>query len=255
MTGFSDVDASGRADSLATYLRTADDGLAAMKAYMAFAAHRAVTKQRVVDIGCGLGHDLDRLDALGMLPIGVDSSAEMLGRAVSERRVAAPLIRADAGRLPFASGSIDGCRVERVLQHVSDPDSVVAEAARVLRRRGFVAVFEPDYTTFRVESDLASEGTTPARFLRVRHPDIGGRLASMLEGHGFTVHDVVTESSRGYSLSRLPIDAPAVLRRAVADGRTSSEVADRWLQEQWQRTEDGTFRARWDKVLVVGSRS
>ena len=254
MSGFSDVDASGSAESLAAYLESADVGLAAMKSYMAFAARRAVGSQRVVDIGCGLGHDLDRLAALGMVPIGVDASAEMLGRASARPAMTAPVVRADAARLPFASASIDGCRIERTLQHVETPDAVVAEAARVLRPGGFVAAFEPDYTTFRVDSAVASDGAIPARCLRVRHPDIGGRMPAMFERHGFVIDDIVTESSRGYALNDLPIDARSVLHRAVTDGRVLPDVVERWLGEQEQMTEDGTFRARWDKVLIVGRR-
>lgn len=254
MSGFSDVDASGTADSLAAYLRSADVGLAAMKSYMAFAAHRAVASQRVVDIGCGLGQDLDRLSALGMVPLGIEPSAEMLERARSERGVTSRLVRADGAQLPLASRSIDGCRIERVLQHVDEPESVLAEVSRVLRSDGFLAVFEPDYTTFRVDSEVIPDGAVPARLLRVRHPDIGHRLGELIERHDFEIDDVVTESSRGYSLSRLPIDASAVLHRAVTDGRAAFDVVEAWLDEQRKRTEDGTFRARWDKVLVVARR-
>ena len=254
MSGFSDVDASGAADRLIAYLDATDAGLAAMKAYLAAAAARAVPGGIVLDVGCGVGHDLSRLAALGLTAAGVDTSAVMLSAA--RRRPAANgarLAQADGARLPFRTGSVDGCRVERVLQHVADPAAVVGELRRVLRPGGFVAVFEPDYRTFRVESAVVPDGSLPAAALRVRHPAVGGALVELLEDVGFRIDDVVTESSFGYSVDRLPVASATVLERAVAEGRLDARTAEQWADEQRRRTADGTFRARWDKVLVVAS--
>jgi hypothetical protein len=79
-------------------------------------------------------------------------------------------------------------------------------------------------------------------------------MVDVFEQAGFVIDDVVTESSRGYSLRRLPVDVHAVLRRAVTDGRVQADRVQAWLREQEQRSEDGRFRASWDKVLVVGHR-
>ncbi|HVF33030.1 MAG TPA: methyltransferase domain-containing protein [Acidimicrobiales bacterium] len=234
------------------YLDATDAGLAASKAYVAAAAARAVGSGGVVlDLGCGLGHDLARLEAAGLTAIGLDTSAVMLGVARRRRGPSDRLVQADGAGLPFASGSLDGCRIERVLQHVEQPEAVVAEVRRVLRPGGFVAIFEPDYLTFRVESDVVPDGSLPASMLRVRHPAVGGRLVGLLSDAGFRIEDVVTESSRGYSVDLLPIALDLVLTRAVADGRLDGSLAARWTDEQRRRTSAGTFRARWDKVLVI----
>ena len=254
MSDFSDVDASARVTALVSYLDATDTGLAAMKAYMAAAAARALGNGVIIDLGCGVGHDLIRLAGAGARPIGVDSSVEMLARCRERCGSSVPLTRADGAQLPFARGSLDGCRMERVLQHVDAPEAVVAELARVLRPGGFLAVFEPDYTTFRVQSDGASDESIPARFVAARHPAIGGQLVALLQANGFRIDDVVTESSRGYSLARLPANAATLLQRAVADGRLPADAATRWLEEQEARLRAGTFRASWDKVLVVASR-
>ena len=255
MSGFSNVDASGGVDHLVSYLNATDAGLAAMKAYVAVAARRAVPDGVVLDLGCGVGHDLVRLDRAGVRPVGIDASAEMLARA---RRTAGgvPLVRADAGRIPFGDASLDGCRAERILQHVEEPGLVVAELARVLRSGGFLAVFEPDYSTFRVDSDDPDDASIPARLMRVRHPRIGADTAGMLESHGFAIDDIVTESSRGYSLDGrlLPVDVVSVVGRAVDDGRLDAGHARRWISEQQRRAATATFRAAWDKILVLGHR-
>ena len=252
MSAFSDVDASGAAERLIAYLDATDAGLAAMKSYVAAAAARAVPAGGLVlDLGCGVGHDLVRLDALGLTAVGIDTSGRML--ELARGRGGDRLAQADGAALPCRAGSIDGCRIERVLQHVATPALVVAEVRRVLRPGGFVAVFEPDYTTFVVESDVVPDGSLPAAMLRVRHPEIGGALVELLEAEGFRIDDVVTESSRGYAVDRLPIGTALVLERAVADGRLDADTAARWTEEQRRRTVAGTFRARWDKVLAVAS--
>lgn len=250
VSNFSNVDATGGVERLVSYLRATDAGLVAIKQYIAFTAGRMIRTGLVLDVGCGLGADLDRLEAVGLDAVGIDSSMEMLTRARDGalRTVA----RADAAFLPFGSRSFDGCRVERVLQHVADPTHVVGEIARVVRPGVFV--FEPDYSTFRVDSDVVPGGSLPAALLRVRHPGIGGEVAALLEHAGFQIDDVVTESSRGYHLDRLPIDVEAVLSRAVADGRCDGAIARRWLAEQQERSGSESFRARWDKVLVVATR-
>lgn len=254
MSDFSDVDASPDVEGLVSYLNATDVSAAAMKAYVVAAARRAVPGGVVLDLGCGVGHDLARLLAAGLHPLGVDSSSEMLAGARTRVGPRVPLTRADAAHLPFRDASLDGCRIERVLQHVEAPDAVVAEVARVLRPGGFLAVFEPDFTTFRVESDEFEHGEIPARLLRARHPSIGRHTVALVEAHGFEIDDVVTESSRGYHLDRLPVPAEGVVQRAVRDGRLDARLGTRWISEQRRRSATGRFRASWDKVLVVARR-
>jgi SAM-dependent methyltransferase len=253
MSDFSDVDVSANAERLIGYLDATDGGSAAIKSYIAAAARRAVTDGLVLDLGCGVGHDLRRLAELDVEAVGVDSSGVMLERARRALTNEPGLARADAAFLPFRDASFAGCRAERVIQHVSSPTVVIDEIARVLRPNGFAALFEPDFSTFRVASDTAAESFLSG-LLRVRHPAVGGDLFRLLEARGFEVDDVVTESSRGYSLDGLPVNAAAVVAAAVSDGRAEPETATRWLDEQRSRSTDGSFRGSWDKVLVVARR-
>jgi SAM-dependent methyltransferase len=249
MSDFSAVDASVDPTTLVRYLEATDAGLAAIKSYMTAAAAREMPAGgTVLDLGCGVGFDLARLEAAGLTALGIDPSAVMLDHA--RARTAAGLAQADGARLPFRTGSLDGCRIERVLQHVDDPTAVVVEVRRVLRPGGFFAVFEPDHTSFRVASDAGDDVLW--RALRARHKAIGAELPALLEAHGFVIDDVVTEASRGTSFDRLPVHATNVIRRAVIDGRLDDATAWSWLAEQRARTDAGTFRATWVKVLVIG---
>lgn len=224
-----------------------------MKSYMAAAAALHVPAGVVLDVGCGMGGDLARLDAQGLTGIGIDSSVSMLSTARSRFRL--PLVQGDAARLPLRDGSIDGCRIERVLQHVISPRVVVDEIARVVRPGGFVAAFDTDFRRYIVETDDEALADLPGAVMRARHPGVGGDLAALMTEAGFEIRNIVTELSHTSSFDRMPTDVRGSIARAVMEGALEQAAADRWIAEQERRTVAGSFRATWAKVLVTGTRS
>ena len=247
MSGFSDVDRSLRPDELLSYLDLTDSFMVAFKAYVAAAAGRYAPGGRVLDLGCGVGHDLVRLRDAGLTPVGLDPSHLALTRA---RSTGAPLVRGDGARLPFRDRVFDACRIERVLQHVASPAAVLDEVVRVVRPGGLVAVLEPDHSAMRVESD-AFPADLLARCVTVRHPAMGAQVADLLRERGCVIDDVVTELSFGYQLDGIPVSAERTTELAVHAGTLEAGLREAWLTEQRARSEAGTFRASWPKVLVV----
>jgi SAM-dependent methyltransferase len=255
---FSSVDASPDPAGLVAYLDTTALDLAAMKHYMTAATRRAVPGGLVVDVGCGPGHDATLLAAASLRPVGVDPSATMLATAANRLRqlgAPAPLVQADGRRLPFRAGSVDGCRIERVLQHVDDPDGVVAEIARVLRPGGLVTVFEPDWASLRFGDDGPDDRTVGRAVVTVRRPDVGARLGQLVAAHGLRILDRVAERSFAYAIEAHPLRLARVLERAVDGGRLDGAVAERWWARQQALDASGRFRAAWTKVLVVAERA
>src|SRR4029450_4447535 len=91
-------------------------GLGAMKQYIAGAHALRRPTQAILDIGCGVGHDLILLASLGVPCVGVDPSSVMLETATTRTRV--PLVRAVGEHLPFRDDAFAGCALERGLMHL-----------------------------------------------------------------------------------------------------------------------------------------
>jgi ubiquinone/menaquinone biosynthesis C-methylase UbiE len=89
----------------------------------------------VLDIGCGEGELASHLAAGAW--VGVDASAEMLAQAPE------PHHRADATAVPFPDASFGSLALLYVLYHLPHPALALAEARRVLRSGGLVAVAAP----------------------------------------------------------------------------------------------------------------
>jgi SAM-dependent methyltransferase len=252
MSQFSAADAAPDVAALEAYLDRTARSLGAMKHYV-LGAHLAAGTRVVLDIGCGVGHDLDLFARSGITAIGIEPSAAFAAtarqRTGSYHEVA--IVRARGEDVPIRDAAVDGCRIERVLQHVADPERVLREARRCVRPGGLLTVFEPDWTSMRVVSDRFDED---ARWLaNVRHPDIGAKLSEVVERAGAAVADVVEEHSIWHSLARaqVGINVEAALARRVQDGSMSQADATAWWNEQHRRDRDRVFRASVTKRLVV----
>jgi SAM-dependent methyltransferase len=106
--------------------------LAPLRAALAGAPGR-----ELADIGGGTGNYALALAAEGWRPVVVDRSPQMLAHA-GEKGLTT--IRADATRLPFAAESFDAVMLVSMLHHVDDPAQALAQAKRVLRPGGHLAV-------------------------------------------------------------------------------------------------------------------
>ena len=92
---------------------------------------------RVLEVGCGTGLILGRLARHARTACGIDLSPGML-RGARERGL--DVVLASATQLPFASNSFDLVCSFKVLAHVPDIRSALAEITRVTRPGGRMAL-------------------------------------------------------------------------------------------------------------------
>jgi ubiquinone/menaquinone biosynthesis C-methylase UbiE len=90
---------------------------------------------RLLDLGCGTGHQMAELRGRGFEVTGVDGSAEMLDHARANNPDA-EIHQADVSHLPLADGNFDYILCIEVLRYLKTPERCIAEMARVLRPGG-----------------------------------------------------------------------------------------------------------------------
>lgn len=94
---------------------------------------------RLLDLGCGIGHSYHLLEPRET--VGIDISAGALEGQDRETVVA------DMRDLPFADGEFSSVLSVQSLEHVPDPERVLAEVARVLEPDGVATFVTPNRLT------------------------------------------------------------------------------------------------------------
>jgi 2-polyprenyl-6-hydroxyphenyl methylase/3-demethylubiquinone-9 3-methyltransferase len=92
-----------------------------------------------LEVGCGGGILCEEIAAMGFETTGIDPSERSLHFAGEHSRQSGLNIRYDTGSgeaLPYGDNSFDVVFCCDVLEHVSDPNRVISEISRVLKRGG-----------------------------------------------------------------------------------------------------------------------
>ncbi|MGH2584337.1 MAG: methyltransferase domain-containing protein [Dehalococcoidia bacterium] len=245
---FQDVTQSMQPEALVRFLDAADqnDSVQAGKRTLTRLLE-PVDGQEILDVGCGLGHDVRRL-AREVGPrgrvVGVDKSEVMIAEA--RRRTAGDMPVAyhvgDATRLAFAGRTFDRCRAERVLMYLPDPAQAIAELVRVLRPGGRLALFELDYGAVLLDApDLDLTRRLETRFAESAPSGLLGRqLPRLLRTAGMVDVSVVPHAYM-VPLSVYQQVAAGPVAKAVTDGIVAADEVARWWQQVRATEEAGLF--------------
>jgi ubiquinone/menaquinone biosynthesis C-methylase UbiE len=217
--------------------------------------------RRLLDVGCGGGHALvaaaELVGPAGMV-VGIDASVTMAAAAQARAagRAHVAVVVADAQRLPFAADAFDGCRAERVLQHVPDPAAALAEMTRVTRAGGLVVVGDTDWGGWLLDApnDQVTHAVLQAAARRSRNPWIGRQLVGLFQQAGLDdlQVEVVTFPGTDFDWAASVHGLAAAVEQAVGSGTLTSRQAHVWLEDRRRAAGQGRFFSALPLVTVIG---
>jgi SAM-dependent methyltransferase len=229
---------------------------------------RIAPNQTILDVGCGPGTDtvpMAQIVGSKGFVIGVDYDLDMLRKAnqrAAEAGVKAWVkhLRVDAHSLPFHSSVFDACRGERVLQHVTDPEHVLAEMVRVTKPGGWVVVGEPDWASFAVDVPDPTLIDVERRLIRykadhlTRHGYIGRQLHRLFRQRGLGGLEIriITVPLTNLPIARRILVLDDTEDHAVAEGVLTTDELQRWRAALEQSSAAGEFFANCVGVMIAG---
>jgi ubiquinone/menaquinone biosynthesis C-methylase UbiE len=210
------------------------------------------TGDQVLDVGCGLGHEVRRLAQLagpqGRVA-GIDANPAMITEA---RRRGAGLALpisfevGDAHQVGLPDGSFDLCRTERVLRYVDRPEAVVAQMVRLTRSGGSVLAFDFDSDQTVVDAPDSALARRVADVLdaAVPHPWIGRQLFRLFREAGLrevrvVPHALCFSGAAGFGVYRRLNQG--TIDQAVQAGQLSASEAAAWWTGLERAGEAETF--------------
>ena len=180
----------------------------------------------LLDVGCGPGFLLAAARERGWRPIGIDLNGWAAAYAREELGLDARAVALDGAG--FSDATFDAVTMMDLIEHVPDPDVLVAGAVRLLRPGGVLAVLTPD------------AGSPVSRALGRRWPEVqrapehlvlfsARGLAALLGRHGLEVrarHSIGKETDVRTLVSDVAPAAPGI-SRALARAAERTGLAGR----------------------------
>jgi arsenite methyltransferase len=165
------------------------------------AALRLAPGESILDVGSGPGIlAAEMAAAIGPMGAvhGIDPSESML--AIARQREVAPdaapvaFISGEADALPFGDGSFDVVVATQVYEYVPDMPAALADAYRVLRPNGCLAVLDTDWDSivWRSGDDGRMRRVLSAWDEHLADPHLPRRLTGLMRDAGFEVTDCQT---------------------------------------------------------------
>jgi SAM-dependent methyltransferase len=202
----------------------------------------------LLEVGCGTGAVSRFLTTLrGAAHVtGVDPSPLFVERARElAEGLPADFLTGDGRALDFEDESFDAVVFHTALCHMPECERALAEAHRVLRPGGQVAVFDGDYVTITTARDAADplQGcAVAAREMLVHDPWLMRRLAPLLAGAGFSGgelrgHVYTSTTGTDYFLALVDRGADALAAR----GTIGPALAEALKAEGRARMDAGAF--------------
>jgi SAM-dependent methyltransferase len=192
--------------------------------------------QKLLDVGCGFGGTIQHIDATysGMDLTGLNIDARQLAAAEAQTKPSEGntigWVEADACQLPFEDNTFDRLLAVECIFHFPSREKFLAEAARVLKPGGYVAVsdFVPAMMFFgktpiwmavrpRIEKSYGTVGNVPLRGYKA----MGKRVGLQLD---------TTRNIRRNTLPTYPFLLKFFREQGSAEAQKTLIVGTRWMK-------------------------
>jgi ubiquinone/menaquinone biosynthesis C-methylase UbiE len=211
------------------------------KSYKSRAVSELAIRQgdAVLDLGCGPGADLPAFAAAagpsGQV-IGVDNDPAAV-RQASEHTAGLAQVdvrEGDVQALDLPAVSVDRIHTDRVLQHVTEPGTALAQARHVLRDGGIAVFAEPDWDTLVIDYPDLATARAYTRYVTdhvVRNATLGRQLARLASLTGFRAGKIIpiTAVFRDVRAADQVLGIQRVTSRAVNAQYLTPDTASQWL--------------------------
>ncbi len=199
-------------------------------------AGRVADGQRLLDVGCGFGGTIAQINAghrgMHLTGLNIDprqlAAAEAQTKAVNSNQIS--WVEGDACELPFEDNSFDRVLAVECIFHFPSRERFIAEAARVLKPGGYLAVsdFVPAVMWFgktpfwmairqRIAKSYGTLGTVPIRSYRA----MGKRAGLQLEAN---------RNIRKNTLPTYPFLINFFRQQGSEDAQKMMIVGTRWMK-------------------------
>lgn len=162
----------------------------------------------ILDLGCGTG--MDAINIADMLKgradvVGVDHDAALIEKAMADAadRENLRFIKGEAHQLFMEDQSVAGVRMERVVQHLIEPDQTFAEVHRVLQAEAPFVVVETIWNSLNLYSGMVDTEQKIRDYLvhtKVNNGFAGNTLTTDLARHAFKNISIDTYCMVAHSL-------------------------------------------------------
>ena len=226
------IDESSCAEDYAAYLEWLEaSGLMEKHRSILFEMLPLNSSDHILDAGCGLGAHCrvlaKRIGKEGSVT-GIDKSEVMIRSAremeLSEKGAPVQFDIGDVCELPYPANSFGGIISDRVFMHLERPMEALREFKRVLKPNGWVAIGEPDWSSFKIQPDSPqSRLLIEAQKSGFKNPAFGREISERLILAGFQVlqsHCLTYDVGR-YGLSWKMLNLDRAERRVLVEKKLS----------------------------------
>jgi SAM-dependent methyltransferase len=222
--------------------------------------------ERGLDIGCGIGIlacEMAREVGVEGRVVGLDNSPDMVAAAQDRARREGladrtSFVVGDAARPDFPDASFDFVSAVQVYLYVADIERALAEARRVLRAGGRLAIVDTDWDScvWLTGDRERHRRIMAARMREPAHPHLPTALPGLLQRSGMKlmtveVHPILNLRYERDSFSAGLIETtPKIVSRFGID----AAEAEAWVNDLKARTSDGEYFFSLNRYLFVAQR-